>query len=155
MAIFVVMDPPADAAEREPAFVRDGFHFVAFVVPVIWLVWHRLWIEALAALLASVAISAIASRMGVGPAAPALTLLVSIYFGLEGAALRIAALRRRGWREAAVIYAESLDDAEARHAVEFGEPDSVQGRPEARLPASRPVGHEAPALGLFGYPGVR
>ena len=53
MASYVVMVPPAGQGNRpdlDAAFVRDGFAFLAFFLPVLWLLWHRLWVEAVAAL---------------------------------------------------------------------------------------------------------
>ena len=41
-----------DAADA--AFIRDGFSFLAFLLPPLWLLWHRLWIEAALALAALV-----------------------------------------------------------------------------------------------------
>ena len=32
------------AATDKFTFVRDGFHFWAFVAGLIWLAWHRLWL---------------------------------------------------------------------------------------------------------------
>ena len=101
MAIYVVMEPPAanaaEAAERA-VLVRDGFAFLAFLVPPLWLLWHRLWIEAAIAFAVGVGLTALGETAGLGFTGAALSLLVSIYVGLEGQALRINALRRRGWR---------------------------------------------------------
>ena len=35
--------PEADIAPDRFKFVRDGFHFWAFIAGLIWLVWHRMW----------------------------------------------------------------------------------------------------------------
>src|SRR5689334_18998597 len=102
MAIYVVMEPPAadagDGAERT-VLIRDGFAFMAFLVPPLWLAWHRLWFAAALALAASIGLTALGETAGFGLLGAALSLLVSIYVGLEGQALRIDRLRRRGWRE--------------------------------------------------------
>ena len=46
MASFVVMEPPLDRATRDELIVRDGFHWLGFFLPLLWFLWHRLWIEA-------------------------------------------------------------------------------------------------------------
>ena len=49
MAVYVVMEPPGasrnDAASGA-VLVRDAFSVLAFLLPPLWLLWHRLWIEA-------------------------------------------------------------------------------------------------------------
>lgn len=163
MAIYVIMEPTRQSAERsaqDTVFIRDGFAFLAFLVPFVWLLWYRLWIEAALALGAALLLAALGEYGGVGPVAPLLSFLVSVYVGLEGAALRINALRRRGWREAGVVEADSVADAETRHFAEQGvEPRQASERPAGAVPASplpalRPA-HPSAAIGLFPNPGGR
>ncbi|MGI6855576.1 DUF2628 domain-containing protein [Mesorhizobium sp. 1B3] len=158
MAVYVIMEPRQKTpATVDAVFIRDGFAFLAFLVPFIWLLWHRLWIEAALALGAVLLIGALAEVGGYGFYASLLSLLVSIYVGLEGAALRIGALRRRGWRDVAVVEADSAAEAEIRY---YG---AVAAEPEADVrsmsePVQRPAAIAAPsgpALGLFSYPSGR
>jgi Protein of unknown function (DUF2628) len=162
MAIYVVMEPPVanttQAAER--AFlVRDGFALLAFLVPPLWLLWHRLWIEAALAFAAGVGLTALGETAGLGLASGALSLLVSIYVGLEGPALRINALRRRGWREWGVVEAGDRAEAEIRYLVGDDEGEVASPIvPHSTNPAQArlsPAGQlqTGPALGLFDYPG--
>lgn len=158
MAAYVVMEPPAGmAADRTPVFVRDGFHWLAFLLPPVWLAFHRAWVPALLAVLASVLFGVVAERAGLGPAGALLSLLVSLYVGLEAAALRLAALRRRNWTEAGVVEADSQADAELRYLVDregggrgavppatmSSAPETVSGVP------TRPVA----SFGMVPYPG--
>jgi Protein of unknown function (DUF2628) len=134
MAAYVVMEPPGPGARLEDSgavFVRDAFSIVAFLVPVIWLLWHRLWIEAALILGLTIALVALGEAAGFAFLASIASILVSLYAGLEGAALRIAALRRRGWREAGVFEADGHDEAEARYLVEAEE--SSDGDVDFRL----------------------
>lgn len=118
MASYVVMLPPRGAgADVFPEFVRDGFSAAAFLVPPLWLAWHRLWVEALLALGLLLAVLALAGWLGMG-AALWLWLLLALAVGLEGPSLRLAACRRRGWKDGAVIEADGLRDAEIRFAAE-------------------------------------
>jgi hypothetical protein len=157
VAIYVVMEPPAvDAAEaaERAVLVRDGFAFLAFLVPPLWLLWHRLWIEAGLAFAASVALTALGETAGLGFAGAVLSLLVSIFVGLEGQTLRVNAMRRRGWREWGVVEAGDLAEAEIRYLA-GEEPDETivkAPQPTAAAPTARPI-PAGPALGLLGYPG--
>ncbi len=90
MASFVVMEAPE--GRDEAVYVRDGFHVLAFLLPPIWLAWHRLWIEALLAFAVMAVLGSLGGVSGFGDAAPLLSLLVSLYVGLEAPAIWIAAL---------------------------------------------------------------
>lgn len=156
MASYVVMEPPVasggDADRERAVLARDGFHLLAFVLPAAWFLYHRMWIEALAVIAVTVALSGLGSAIGLGNAAPALTFLVSLYVGLEGPALRLAALRRRGWREWGVVEAGNAAEAEIRYLHEVGEDEPPA--PAFPHPAvTAPRGSAGPALGLFAYPG--
>ncbi|MCV3239216.1 DUF2628 domain-containing protein [Mesorhizobium sp. ZC-5] len=158
MASYVVMQPEGNAgADAEAAvFVRDGFAYIAFFLPAVWLLWHRLWIEAALAIATTLALTALGNVGGFGMAAPLLSLLVSIYAGLEGAALRIAALRRRGWRELGVVVADSQDDAEMRWLIKAGAlPEEPEfGRPDfSPAPDASRRADSGPMLGLLLNPG--
>ncbi len=117
MAIYVVMEPQGGKAETT-IFVRDGFSWLAFLLPPLWLAWHRLWVEAGLAFVVMGLLSTLGQWLGLDWAGSALSLLVSLYVGLEGQGLRIAALRRRGWHEWGVIEADNLDDADIRQALD-------------------------------------
>jgi len=158
MASFVVMEAPYESVGDRPAeYVRDGFHFFAFLVAPLWLVWHRLWIEALVAVALMLGLSALGTLPEFGAAASVLSLLLAIGVGLEGPALRIATLRRRGWREWGVVDAENRAEAEIRHLAAMAE--YAEAETEFAPPASTPApahlrpAPAGPALGLFSYPG--
>ncbi len=156
MAAYVVMKAPQDHGGADPegtVLVRDGFAFLAFFLPVVWLLWHRLWIEALIAFAITVGLAALGNTTGFAVAGPLLSLLVSLYAGLEGAALRVAALRRRGWSEAGVVEADSKDDAETRwffekEALADGDPHRI-----VTPPVTAPHRTPQPSPGLLLNPG--
>ncbi|MCX7302774.1 MAG: DUF2628 domain-containing protein [Hyphomicrobiales bacterium] len=154
MATYVVMEPPAtDAAERA-VLVRDGFALIAFLVPPLWLLWHRLWVEAMLALAASIALATLGEQAGFGAVGAGLSLLVSLLVGFEGQALRIARLRRNGWSEWGALEARNSAEAEIRYCAAHGETANAPPR-AIILPGTDPVrpAPSGPALGLFGYPG--
>jgi hypothetical protein len=158
MAIYVVMEPPRGRADADEIYVRDGFHWLGFLLPLVWLLWNRLWLETLVLLAVMLGLGLLGETSGstemiVG----GLTLLVSIYVGLEGSALRIWALRRRGYDEWGVVEAANRADAEVRYLV--SQPQAAEMEQRLLPPIRQDVGPSAsaagnePELGLFGYPG--
>ncbi|MDX8449570.1 DUF2628 domain-containing protein [Mesorhizobium captivum] len=156
MAIYVVMEPPAGSNKAEEAtLVRDGFTWLGFLFSPIWLAWHRLWIEALLTFAVMVILSVLGEKLGLEWAGSALSLLVSLYVGLEGQGLRISALRRRGWREWGVVEAGNLGGAEARYVLEVGEQEEELTSMPRIVPdtsLARPA-QTGMALGLTHIPG--
>ncbi|GLS29796.1 Protein of unknown function [Mesorhizobium albiziae] len=157
MASYVVMQAEGGRGgdADDAVFVRDGFAWLAFFVPVLWLLWHRLWIEAAFALAVTVGLTALGNVAGFGLASPLLSLLVSLYMGLEGAALRIAALRRRGWHEFGVVDADSLDAAETRYVIETVgvADDGFDNRDLLPMASASRKADPGPALGFLLNPG--
>ncbi|TPI46298.1 DUF2628 domain-containing protein [Mesorhizobium sp. B2-9-1] len=155
MAIYVVMAPPAGNKAEDAIFVRDSFTWLGFLVAPLWLAWHRMWIEATLTFIVMAILSGAGERLGLKGAGSLLSLLVSLYVGFEGQGLRIASLRRRGWREWGVIEAGNLADAEMRHALETG----AESEEQSALPRIVPDASQARppqtgmALGLTHTPG--
>lgn len=142
MASYVLMQPPAgaDAADGGlPHFVRDGFSWVALIAAPLWLAWRRLWLEAFAVLAAMILIGALGIHFRLDGMASLTSFLVSLWVALEAGALRLAGLRRRGFRELGVVEAATLADAEVRYAALLAEGDRPQPiRPAIRVPLARP-----------------
>ncbi|MBR2692182.1 MAG: DUF2628 domain-containing protein [Aquamicrobium sp.] len=160
MASFIVMEPPSDGLGTRPEgtrLIRDGFSWLAFILPPFWLLWHRLWFAAVLAFIVLGALSFVGESQGLAVAGSLLTLLVSLVVGFEGAALRAAALRRAGWTEWGVVEAENLADAETRYAFgrETSEPavEPTEFR-QTIVPAANPARsvQTGMALGL-SHPG--
>ncbi|GAB5507077.1 MAG: hypothetical protein Rhirs2KO_22400 [Rhizobiaceae bacterium] len=156
MASFIVMEPPS-RSDGEVRFVRDGFYVFALILPFIWLLWHRMWIEALLVFALAIALSVGGELAGLQGVTMGLSLLISVYVALEGASLRVAALRRQGWRESGVVDATNEDEAMLRYFEVHGEPPVRNDTPprETPRPAPPPASSGAPALGLFSYPDRR
>lgn len=164
MARFVALEPPDpshDGAFVKARLVRDGFTFLGFIVPPVWLLWNGLFIEAALAFAFVLGLAALAEWLGLGPLGSLLSILFSVYIGLEGPALLIASLRRRGWREVAAFDADGREDAEIRFAAFAGRMGSISRAEEPSdraAPANAPAGSPrttspGPALGLLSYPG--
>src|SRR5690606_24655547 len=105
-------------------FVRDGFTVLAFLVPLLWFLWHRMWIEAGLMLAVMLVLAGLDTMSSLPFLAGFASLLVSFALGLEAPALRMAALRRRGWHAWGVVEASNRREAEWRYAAE-AEPDAA------------------------------
>jgi Protein of unknown function (DUF2628) len=155
MASFVVMQSPGSEGEERTQFIRDGFSIVAFVLPFVWLAWHRLWIEALLVFAVAVLLGVLGEMTALGGALSPLMTFLGLYIAVDGAALRVAALNRREWREKGVVEADNLDDAETRWFADGGlheppAPEQTPLPPALPRPSTKTAG---PALGLLAYPG--
>jgi hypothetical protein len=101
-----------DDAANGVIFVKDGFSWPGFLVPFVWLIWHRLW-RGLAGYVIAVAALAGTGYLAGFPDGLAtwLGLLLNAYMGLEGNNLRRKALARRGYQEVADIVAGDGEEA--------------------------------------------
>lgn len=157
MASYVVMRPAGEGdAEARTVLIRDGFSVWAFVIPLVWFLWHRLWIETILIIAATVLLAALDKATNFGDwSMTGLSLLVSLLAGLEGNNRRIEKLRRKGYAEAGVVVASSHAEAEARY---FGVDDGHSGsesmpmRPAPAAPL-RPAPDNGALVGLVGHRG--
>lgn len=160
MATYIVLEPPVsasggtDEADRL-MFVRDGFSWGAFLIPVLWMLYRRLWIALCFYALFLVAVEFASRQLG-APAAAALGVLGALYLGFEGGALRRWALGRRGFVETALVEATSRDEAEIRYFHGIAEPVPADRDPAPIAPSMRFVRPEPTAeiVGLFPTPGT-
>lgn len=154
MAVYVVMESPGRNADAT-VFVRDGFAWLGFLAPPLWLLWHRLWIEAVFVFVALGLLSALGEVSDLALMGSLLGFLVMLYVGLEGQALRIAALTRRGWKQWGVVVADDLDDADARYAVAVGNESEARESEPTITPQpgfARPT-QQGSTLGLVPFSG--
>ncbi|MFN8829719.1 MAG: DUF2628 domain-containing protein [Labrys sp. (in: a-proteobacteria)] len=118
MASYWIYEPAGAAAGSVEAasravIVRDGWSWGALLLGPIWTLWRGLWVMFL------VWLALIAAQMLVEQTWPQLAVLAailmtlfSVWFALEGNALRSAALARKGYRLSAITVARSLSEAE-------------------------------------------
>ncbi len=115
MASFLVLVPRMSNGERDDdgtVFIRDGFSVLAFILPLVWLLVHRLWFVAALVLGATIAISMVGTFTGHEDMAAFVTALLSLLVGFEANNWRAAVLERRGFEQLAVVDARNADDAE-------------------------------------------
>lgn len=142
-------------------FVRDGFHFWAFVFGLLWLAYHRLWLAALGYLVFTVALTIAMAWLGLSSDVRFVVMfLVALLMGFEGASLWRWTLSRRNWRQLDIVAADNREVAEQRffdrwiagqRRTNFDMTDRG-APPPAREPA-RPLGAHTDIIGLFPQPG--
>ena len=158
MASYIVLEPAGNRPDKgERALViRDGFSFLALIMPLFWFLWHRMWLEALAFLCIGLLLAGLGTMSGFSITAPLLSFILYLFIGLEAQGLRIASLRRRGWEVWGVVEGANRDEAELRYSAEIAQAP-VQRPSAAALPVA--VSRAAPAsqrpsptFGLVEYP---
>ena len=171
MPVYTVHARVADGAETQRAadrlvFVRDGFHFWAFLLGPLWLAWHRLWLALLGyiAIMAGVEIALAQLHTGAGTRLVAM-FLIALLMGFEAASLRRWTLSRRKWRQLDIVVADDTETGERRFfdrwaslqrglssapAVDRGAPPPT--RDMSGQPFPKPTSH-GDIIGLFPQPG--
>jgi len=144
MPVYTVHEPPRKETDRDDdaiahsarfVFVRDGFHFWAFLLAPLWMLRHRMWLELIAYLLLLAGITFALQGLGVAESAGfAVALLLSLLVGMEASSLRRWKLSRRGFASLGVVVGDDLEDAERR----FFDSWTAQNEPPARTPPSPP-----------------
>ncbi len=150
-------------------FVRDGFHFWAALLGVVWLAWHRLWLALLGWIVLMIAVDVAMIRLGVGPIAVLLVdCLLALLLGFEAPSLQRWTLSRRNWRQLDIVVADDEETAERRFfdrwtakqrvlstdqlSVDRGAPPPTRDVPGQAF--SRPLPPERDEIiGLFPEPG--
>ena len=151
--------PPGalDAPERF-AFVKDGFSWPALFWPLIWILWHRLWLTLMCAVIAVLVVMWIDLLAG-DRAATIVLILGALLFAFEANNVRRLSLDRRGWRDLGGAIGKTLEEAEiaffqkwtvSRAASEPAASREALAR-SAFLP-TRASDADEPILGLFPEP---
>ena len=173
MPVYTVHASVADGAETHRAadrfvFVRDGFHFWAFLLGPLWLAWHRLWLALLGyiAIMAGVEIALSQLHTGAGTRFIAM-FLIALLMGFEAASLQRWTRSRRKWRQLDIVVADDTESAERRFfdrwasvqrglsstpAVDRGAAPPTRGVPGQ--PFSKAPSQPGDIIGLFPQPGA-
>jgi Protein of unknown function (DUF2628) len=161
MPVFTVHGPLASDGSADTdrfVFVRDGFHFWAFLLGPLWLFWHRLWVMLVIYIAVVASIIAVMIWLRTGTDTGLLVaLLVALLTGYEAASGWRWSLSRGRWHELGVVVADDEESAERRFfarwageegAGERGPPPAAPAAPRASSGAARDV------IGLFPQPGA-
>lgn len=144
-------------------FVKEGFAWWAFLFPLLWLLYHRLWLALIAFTAAFVALGFLAA-LSVWPewADAILSFGISVLLGLEGNNLRRWTLAQQGYEQVDVTTGHDREECERRFFerwLEAQEGRAVRApgtggaafakRSSVPAPASGPRGDGDEVIGLF------
>jgi hypothetical protein len=141
-------------------FVRDGFHFWAFVLAPLWLLLHRLWIALFIYIIGYGALSVGLAVARVPLSVQLLvTLLIALLIGFEASSIWRWTLNRRGWATLGFVIGENAETAERRFFAEWQKravdipsaPASTE--PKYSTPVRRGPPSPSDVIGLFPEPG--
>lgn len=115
--IYTVHIKPGTRHTREqPIFVREGFSFPAFILTLLWSLYHRLWLVSAAMLAFNLLVMGLETEGFLSqPSVYVLMLAMQLFLGFHGNDWRRAALTRRGFITTAVVTGDSRLRAELRY----------------------------------------
>jgi hypothetical protein len=168
MPLYTVFAPPVRSGEAAPdplgfVFVKDSFCWPALFIPVLWLLYRRLWFWLVVYVAVALGLGALEENFG-GPLPGIAMVLAHFLFALEGNSLRRRKLVARGYSFVGVVEGRRRD-VELRFFSQYEPPilpvappeaDSVPPAPPIALPPPQPPKPSAEAgevVGLFPAPG--
>jgi Protein of unknown function (DUF2628) len=165
MAVYTVHEPLLRRHESLPAperfaFVRDGFHFWAFVLGPLWMLRHRMWLVLIGYVVVFGSLQVALHFLGVSDTVKTIAgLLLDLLIGIEAGTLRRFTLGRRGWRNVGVVVADDVEMAERRFFDAWVNSSASQAEsvspPSPPVPASyRLASSSSEIIGLFPEPGA-
>ncbi|MEP1443995.1 MAG: DUF2628 domain-containing protein [Hyphomicrobiales bacterium] len=144
---------------RNVELIRDGFSFLVFFFPALWLLWNRVWLGfaiyvvfILAFILASELINPLIGFF--------LNSLLGFYLALEGTNWRAKKYLSNGWQEVDFVLASNYEEAEMRAFANRGGSSlqtEVEPVPTKRIPQvlkKQPVKTKT-VIGSFPSPSTR
>jgi hypothetical protein len=163
MPTYTVHEPPPrkgeSAADPERfVFVRDGFHFWAFLVAPLWLLLHRLWLALTIYVVVSGLLGVGFYLLGVPPTVQTLvSLMIAVLIGLEAASIWRWTLTCRGWKALGFVVGEDTEAAEQHFFAEWAkraaQPPPTEPEPRFSTPVRRGAPSPSDVIGLFPEPG--
>ena len=165
MPTFTVHQPPPKPGETTSTperflFLRDGFHFWAFVLAPFWLLRYQLWVGFAVYLAGSTVIGVVLGVVRAPLAVQWLAgVLVALLIGFEGATIRRRKLARRGWKMLGFVVGDNTEMAECRFFAEWVKragtppPSAPLITPEPVYAKPRRPPSPSDVIGLFPKPG--
>jgi len=156
---YLVLTPPGgpEKDHRSTLFLPDGFSWMALLFAWIWLIWHRLWLAGIIALVLQIGSVLLLGMSGFFLAGLLLGFAIHVLIALEGRNHYANSLARRGWTLESVISATDLRTAEEIYFSGLPQPEthplpsSSDWANKAKQPSVS--GWQGPALGLFDHGG--
>src|SRR5215831_20134727 len=167
MPTYTVHAPPPRQDETTSVperfvFVRDGFHFWAFLLAPLWLLLRGLWLALVIYIVGSGVVTVGLVFLHASAIVQFLVgLLIALLIGFEASSIWRWTLARRGWTTLGFVVGEDAEIAEQRFFGEWSRraTNSPANAPAAREPVySTPVRRGPPSstdvIGLFPEPGA-
>lgn len=157
MMVFTVHEPgqPAASIERRAddiVFIKEGFTWWGFLFGPLWLLFNRLWLEFIAALVLTAVAAALLVQFGLKDEAPGiLNMLLMLLIGFEGNDLRRWRLHRKGYRFLTSVAGRDREECERRF-FEAWLPEAAGGN--GKTPPRPPVDLKPSSSGDWRGPGV-
>lgn len=165
MASYLILTPPgapnrsavSDRYCDETRFIRDGFSWKAFVFPALWMLYHRLWLHAAAAILLQGLAVELIRQPGFFAAGAAILLAVHVLAALEGRHALSQRLIDRGWTMENLVSAHDLATAEQIHfsEVEQEPQENIHSKSWDISATNANTSRPGQSFGLPGYDGGR
>ncbi|GAC1045001.1 DUF2628 domain-containing protein [Rhizobium sp. No.120] len=161
MASYLILTPPGATNRPEASdhtrFIRDGFSWTAFLFPTLWMLFHRLWLHAIAAFLLQGIALELMRQPGFFAAGAALLLGVHILAALEGRHAVSNRLLGRGWTIENLVSAHDLRTAEEIHfsQLEQAPNPNIHSKNWDISATNTNTSRPGPSFGLPGYDGGR
>ena len=165
MPTYTVHAPPPRQGETRSAperfvFVRDGFHFWAFVLAPLWLLAHRLWLAFIIYALGYGVLGSVFFFLRVSANAQVLAgLAIALLMGFEASSIWRWTLTRRRWSALGFVVGEDAEMAEQRFFANWAKsapassPVSAPPTPSYSTPVRRGPPSPTDVIGLFPEPG--
>lgn len=145
-----------DERATDLIFIREGFVFLALIIPGLWFLFHGLWRGLLLYLFLSVGLVLALTELGVNEQVIGLGgLVINLIFAFEARDIQRASLERRGYVLRAVVSGRSLAECEQRFITEWL-PDVKRERERLAAASAKGTGGGAgipptsvPVIGMF------
>jgi hypothetical protein len=169
MALYTIYAPAKpEGAATGPAdlvFIKDGFCWPALFIPLVWMLYRRLWLVLLIYVVAVFCLGTLAAVAG-EMASTLVLILFAFYFALEANGLRRWTIERRRHALIGVVEGRNLGEAERRFFMEWPAKADLDGAATPRAPPAPPTPAASPMppsllprpgepeiVGLFPAPG--
>lgn len=117
-------------------FVKEGFAWLALLFPVLWMLFHRMWLVLLFFIVIVAALQVGFAAAGAGEAAAGwVTFALSLLFALQANDLRRWSLARKGYQLAGLVSGRDLRECEQRF---FDDWLAVEDTPAGGTPKTSP-----------------
>ena len=106
-------------SELDVVPIKEGFNWVAFLCPLLWALFHRMWLLTLIILMANVCIGLFLTKFG-GDEVVLFTVFmcVATIIGWTANDFRVQALTNSGYRLVAILLANNMEGAIERYTLE-------------------------------------